>query len=469
MAGAQRQLSTRHALAVPAGLLLGVGALYVPKRVENLAGPATPLTFLLAGLGVLALGVGYAVFLSSPLGDDSAGAYLHVSRTWRSRAVGFLTVWPKPAAYTALLALLATSLAAALPLPLATDTVALALLGLLLLCHLAGPVVVARTGLVLSGLFTLLVVGLTVWGLFAVVPANFDPLFPTPLLRDQPLRSVARGTVVALFGFLGFEAIGAVAGEARDPTETLPRALLVSIAAAGLLTGAMAFVTLGVIPWSRMVFTTAPFVDAVAAAVGVDATRLLGPGVVLGSLAALVAASWAPVYALAGFGELVPPLAHRNRFGTPDVASVLVVGAAGALVAADLVSVGLYVAVPGLLCLYLVHGLTTAFLPWVNPDLYATCTFRPSPRLLTLVGLVGAGLAALLLWRTFTLDPVAVLSYTRVGPAMRGTTAEALIRSPLVSAVPALVGWETVGVLVYVTARDYREAVGATLEPLTRF
>jgi hypothetical protein len=37
------------------------------------------------------------------------------------------------------------------------------------------------------------------------------------------------------------------------------------------------------------------------------------------------------------------------------------------------------------------------------------------------------------------------------------------------SAVPALVGWETLGLLVYVAARDYREEIGAELEPLTRF
>jgi hypothetical protein len=50
-----------------------------------------------------------------------------------------------------------------------------------------------------------------------------------------------------------------------------------------------------------------------------------------------------------------------------------------------------------------------------------------------------------------------------------GTTADALIRAPLASVVPAFVGWETVGVLVYVVARDYRDAAGIELEPLTRF
>jgi amino acid transporter len=468
MSGGRRRLSTLHALAVPLGVLLGAGSLYIPKRVENLSGPATPVTFLLATGGVLAVGVGYAVFLSGPLGDDGAGTYLHVSRTWRSRAVGFLTVWPKPAAYTGLLALLAQYLAGLLALPVATDRLALVMLGLLLVAHLAGPVVVARLGVVLSGVFTLLVVGLVLRSLPAVVPGNFAPLFPTPVLRDTPLVSIGRGTLVALFGFLGFEAVAGLAGEVRAPRETLPRVLLGGVVAGGVLAAAMAFVALGVIPWSRMVFTTAPFVDAAASAVGVDADRLLRPGLLVGALAALVALSWAPIYSLAGLGEVVPPLGRRNRFGTPDLASALVCSGAGALVVTDAVFVGLLLAVPGLLVPYLVHGLTTAVLPRANPDLYTASAFRPSPRLLGVTGVSGAGVAALLLWQTLTLDPVVVLGHTRVGPAVTGATAETLIRPPLESVVPALVGWETLGVLVYVVARDYREERGIELESLTR-
>ena len=468
MTGGHRRLSTRHALAVSLGVLLGAGALYIPKRVENLSGPATPVTFLLATVGALALGVGYAVFLSGALGDEGTGAYLHVSRTWRSRAVGFLVTWPKPAAYTALLALLAQYLATLLPVPVAPDRLALGLLALLLCAHLVGPLVVGRLGVVLSGLFTLLIVVLVLRSLFVVVPANFTPLFPTPLLRDQPVRSLGRGTLVALFGFVGFEAVAALAGVVREPTETLPRVVLGGVVGGGVLAAAMAFVTLGVIPWSRMVFTTAPFVDAAASAVGVEADRLLRPALVLGTLAAFVAFSWAPIYSLAGLGEVVPPLRHRNRFGTPDLASLLVFSGAGALVFADAVFVGLLV-VPGLFVLYLVHGLTTAVLPTANPELYAASAVRPSPRLLALAGLSGAAVAALLCWQALTLDPVVVLGHTHVGPAVTGTTADALIRAPLASVVPAFVGWETVGVLVYVVARDYRDAAGIELEPLTRF
>lgn len=468
MAGGHRRLSTLHALAIPLGVLFGAGALYIPKRVENLAGPATPVTFLLAGAGALALGVGYAVFLSGPLGDDGAGAYLHVSRTWRSRLLGFLAVWPKPAAYTAVVALLAQYLAALLALPVETDRLALAVLGLLFVAHLAGPLVVGRLGAVLSGLFTVLLVGLVLRSLLVVAPGNFDPLFPTPILRDQPLRSLARGTLVALFGFVGFEAVAGVAGEVREPTETLPRVVLGGVVVGGVLAGAMAFVTLGVIPWSRMVFTTAPFVDAAASAVGVAADRLLRPALVLGTLAALVAFSWAPIHSLVGLGEVVPPLGRRNQFGSPDLASLLVFSGAGALVFADAVFVGLFVTVPSLLVLYLVHGLTTAALPTANPDLYAASAFRPSPRLLALAGLSGAGIAALLLWQAFVLDPVVVLGYTRVGPAVTGATADALIRAPLATVVPALVGWEALGVAVYVVARDYREEMDVELEPLSR-
>ncbi|WP_318569487.1 APC family permease [Salinigranum marinum] len=469
MAGRHRRLSMRHALAVVAGALLGVGALYVPDRVENLAGPATPLAFLLAAAGGLALSVGYAVFLSGPLGDSGGGGYLHLSRTWRSRALGFLAIWPKPAAYAALVALLAEYLAGFVPLPAPDGVVALALLGGLLVVHLVGPVAVGRLGLVLSAGFTLFLVVLVAAGLTAVVLGNFFPLLPTPTLRERPVLSVGRATLVALFGFVGFEAIAALAGEVRSPRTTLPRALVSGVAAAGLLATAMAFVTLGVIPWPRLVFAQAPFVDAAASGLGVATALLLPPGIVAGTLAALVTLSWPATRALAGLGEVIPPLAHTNRFGAPDLACVVVFGLAAGLVAADAAFVALYLAVPGLLALYVAHGLTTAALPVVNPELYAASEFRPPPRLLALTGLTGAGLAGLLLWQSLTLDPAVVLGYTRVGPTVAGPAADPLVVDPLRSVVPALVGWETVGVLVYVAARDYREEVGVELEPLTRF
>lgn len=469
MARGHRTLSLPHALAVVFGVLLGVGALYVPERAENLAGPLTPLAFLVATAGGVALSVGYAVFLSGPLGDEGGDAYRHVSRTWRSRALGFLVVWPKPAAYTALVALLVQYLARSLPLPLADDAVALSLLAVLLALHLAGPAVVGRVGLVLSGTFTLALVGLSLLSLPEVVLGNYSPLLPTTTLRERPLLSLGRATLVACFGFVGFEAAAGLAGDVETPRETLPRTFVYGVAGAGLLVTALAFVTLGVIPWTRMVFAQAPFADAAAAGVGVETRVLLRPGVVLAAAAALVALSWAPTRALSGLDEVVPPLGHTNRFGAPDVASALVFGAAAALVAVDAVSLGLFLAVPGLLALYVAHGLTTAALPVVNPDLYAESRFRPSPRVLAVAGLAGAGLAGLLCWQALTLDPVVVLSYTRVGPVVTGPVGDALVRDPLTSTVPALVAWETLGVLVYIAARDYREEQGVELEPLTRF
>jgi amino acid transporter len=469
MIGRHRRLSGWHAVVVTFGALFGVGALYVPDRVENLAGPATPLAFLAATAGALALGVGYAVFLSGPLGDEGGGAYLHLSRTWRSRALGFLLVWPKPAAYAAFLALLARFLAGTLALPVADDTLAVAVLAGLLLVHLAGPVVLGWLGLLLAGGFTLFLVGLSLASLPEVVLGNFSPLLPTSTLRERPLVSLGRATLVAAFGFVGFETVAALAGDVRSPRETLPRVVLLGVAGAGLLVTALTFVTLGVIPWTRMVFAQAPFADAAAAGLGVGVGTVLRPGVVLGALAALVAFSWAPTRALAGLGEVVPPLAHTNRVGTPDVACVVVVAAAAALVLLDAVFVGLFLAVPGLLVLYVAHGLTAAALPVVNPALYAESRLRPAPRLLALSGLVGAGCAAVVLWGALTLDPVVVVGHTRLGPALADSTADRLLRRPIESAIPALVGWETLGVLVYVAARDYREEVGVELEPLTRF
>lgn len=461
------QLGRLSTAAVGVGALLGGGIFFLPKRVENLAGPTTPVAFLLAAGAAISLALGFAVVASSPLGGRSGGVYLTVSRVWESRLAGFLVGWLSLGAYVGLVALLASGLgnilATATPLgpQSATLVVLLGVLGVHLVPRLAGTL-----QLVLTGGLVVALVGLLVPSLFAIVPGNFDPLLPTPALRDDPVGAVWRATLAATLGFLGMEAVTSVADTARDPERTLPRALLTSVAVVGLVTTLGALVVLGTIPWSRLVFAPVPLLDAFEAALGVSVTPFLGGGVTVATAGAVLALVWIPSRLFAGMGDVVPPLAHTNRFGAPDVAVAVVLGGAAALVVADVVEYALFLAPAGLVTVYLVHALTVAALPFVRPALYETCALRPRPAVLVAASVVWSGVLVGVGHVTLQADPIATLWATRHSPALDALSLGRLVQDPLRSVVPALVGWLTAGVALAVVARDYRLSAGLDAEPL---
>jgi amino acid transporter len=502
MGDLHRVLGPAHATAVALGALCGAGVVFVPRRVENLAGPVTPLAFLLATAGALALAVCWAVFLAGPTGDRSGGGYRHLARTWDSERLAFAVVWTKPAAYVGLLALLAAWLGdwlartvgvAGTRLPvlstLAADQWAVGLLALLTGLHLLGARWPARLQLVVTGAFVALLLGMLLPGLPAIVPGNFVPLLPTESLRADPAGAVVDATLVALFGVVGLDVAANLGGETREPRRWLPRVLLGTTLAVGVTVTLVATITLGVIPWTRLVFASVPFADAAASYLRVRADLLATPAILLATGGGLLAFSWAPTRLLYDLGALLPPLARTNRRGAPDVAVLATTLPAAVLVVTDTVHLALYLVLPGLFGLYLCHGLTAAALPRADPEGFVAGTTAGAgrdgdsddgtdstdatgsddgtdsadqallhryPALLVVTGLATAGLSTLSLALVATRDPATTLGWLRVAPALSVLSEGTLVRDPATTVLPATVAWLTVGALVWLTARDYR-------------
>lgn len=463
-----RSLGARHAVAVTLGLPLGAGVFALPHGVENLGGPATPVAYLVGTLGVCAVATGYAVYLSSPLATHDGLLYTAVSRTWGSRRLGFLVAWPAVGAYAAVLAALVSALGRTVGrvTPLSPTVAALAVLAALVAVHALGPAVAARCQLWVTGPLLLGLLAMAVAGLTAVAPGNFVPLFPTPALRTRPLAALGTATVATLFGFVGFEAGTALSPVVRDPRRTAPRALFVGVVVAGFVAVVAAAVTLGVIPWPRLVFATAPFADAAASGLGVETATFLGLGTLLATLGAALATVWLPTRTLRGVAETVPGIDRETPPAVPDPALAVTGSLAGAVVALDAVGPALYLALPGIFVGYGALSLSVAALPYRRPALYRRCRLALPPAALAVVGLLGAFVAAVALARTLALDPAASLGFTRLAPALIVVDEAILVRDPLSTVVPATLLWELVGVAVLAVAADYRADRGVERPPL---
>mmetsp|Transcript_46667 Transcript_46667/g.141392 ORF Transcript_46667/g.141392 Transcript_46667/m.141392 type:complete len:671 (-) Transcript_46667:139-2151(-) len=85
-----------------------------------------------------------------------------------------------------------------------------------------------RESKLITDIFTWTKVGLVIFmaigGLILLDPSNLNPFIP-----PMGFAGVMRGATTSFFGYLGYDGICAVAGEAKDPTINLPRSIMITL------------------------------------------------------------------------------------------------------------------------------------------------------------------------------------------------------------------------------------------------
>src|SRR5215831_3874364 len=107
----RRDLGTIESYAALIGILIGAGIFKVTSQAWAYTGPSVILGYLILVPAILATSIPYAAFLSTPLGREPGGEYLHISRTLGGYRVAFVGAWLKIISYIGAEAFLAISLA----------------------------------------------------------------------------------------------------------------------------------------------------------------------------------------------------------------------------------------------------------------------------------------------------------------------------------------------------------------------
>src|SRR5438309_7815353 len=107
----RRDLGTVESYAALIGILIGAGIFKVTSDAWRLTGPSVILGYAVLMPAILATSIPYAAFVSSPLGREPGGEYLHISRTLGGYAAAFIGAWLKIIAYVGAGAYLASALA----------------------------------------------------------------------------------------------------------------------------------------------------------------------------------------------------------------------------------------------------------------------------------------------------------------------------------------------------------------------
>jgi len=338
-----RQLGLASVTALVIGEVIGVGIFLTPASMARSLGSPLWLLVVWLVMGAMALSGALCYGELAARFPEAGGGYVYLRRAY-GPAVAFLYGWKcllvmDPGITAALAVGLASYAGYMVHLsPAGLKTVAVGAICALAAVSVAG----VRLGAGLMQWLTAFKLGAL--GLIAALAlvlhlgnwSNFVPFVAQRPGADPLPGALAPGLVGAFFAFGGWWEIAKLAGEARDPARTLPRALALGVATVTvvyLLTSAT-FVYL--VPLERVTSGEAFAAQAGEVLFGPAGGRVFAGIVVvavLGSLLALLMALPRVYYAMARDGVFLKAVAAVHpRFGTPARAIVLQAGLASLLV-----------------------------------------------------------------------------------------------------------------------------------------
>ena len=324
----KRRIGLGLLTAYGVGVMVGAGIYVLVGAVVADAGIWAPLSFVLAGLIAAPTALSYAEF-STRL-PEAAGEAAFVGQGFSSQAMALFVGLAVVVAGTVSAGAVLRGGAGYLTAATGVDSaLAIVVMGLMLV---GVAVIGVLESLSLAAVFTaieLVGLALVIWAGGTAEPSA-DWAAPATLPEMSIMAGLGLGAVLAFFAFIGFEDIVNMAEEVSEPTRSLPRAILLSLAITSVIYALVCWAAVRTVSVNALSQSTSPLalVWQVARGTSPDFLSYIAVFAALnGVLAQIVMAS----RVLFGLGKRTPGLAvfrHANpRFGTPILATI-VLGAA---------------------------------------------------------------------------------------------------------------------------------------------
>ena len=446
----RRDLGTLESYATLIGILIGAGIFQVTSQAWALTGPSVILGYLALTPAILATSIPYSAYLSTPLGREPGGEYLHISRTLGGFRLAYVGAWLKIISYIGAGAYLANAMAGYI-IALSGNRIdrfrlPLALTALLIfyLIHVIGIRWFGRFQVLMSALKLLALLVLIVPGLFVLHSENYAPFF------THGPSGFGASLLPLFFAYAGFESIAQTAGEVKDSTRRLPKILLKGITFTALIYVFTSVVSFGVLPGGRLQASSAPMAEVASIYLPAGAAMFVTIGAIAAIMTALNGTIFVPSRLAIMFVEdgLAPRwLGFINKAtATPIRALTLTLICCAILLISGQLALALNVAVFALVVLYFIHSLVFLLLPRLNPSLSSEIKISLSRRLqqaAAIVSLLSMGLMIVIQLR----QDAVVLSTQTLSQRISGQS---------LTSIELIVVWGVIGAGLYQLARRQR-------------
>jgi amino acid transporter len=448
----RRDLGTLESYATVIGILIGAGIFQVTSQAWALTGPSVILGYFILTPAILSTSIPYAAYLSTPLGREPGGEYLHISRTVNGFRLAYVGAWLKIISYIGAGAYLANAMAGYIialsgnRIDARTFKLPLALTALVIFCliHVIGIRWFGRFQVVMSALKCLALLVLIVPGLFVLRSENYTPFF------THGPGGFGASLLPLFFAYAGFESIAQTAGEVKDSTRRLPKILLKGITITALIYMFTSLVSFGVLPGGRLQASSAPMAEVASIYLPAGAAMFVTIGAIAAIMTALNGTIFVPSRLAIMFVE--DGLAPRwlgfinNATATPIRALTLTTICCAILLISGQLSLALNVAVFALVVLYFIHSLVFLFLPRLNPSLASEIRISLSHRVQQAAAIVSL----------LSMSVMIVIQLRQDAAVLTTQTLSQRISGQSLTSVELIVVWGVIGAVLYQLARMQR-------------
>jgi len=450
----RRDLGTIESYAALIGILIGAGIFKVTSQAWSLTGPSVILGYAVLMPAVLATSIPYAAFISTSLGREPGGEYLHISRTFGGYAIAYVGAWLKIVAYIGAGAYLASALAdylieltgRRLSGEFAHQALAVGALLFFYVVHVVGVRWFGRLQVLMCAVLGISIFVLVIPGFFAIHPSNYSPFI------TRGASGLALSLAPIFFSYAGFESLAQTAGETKDSTRRLPMVFLKGVTATGLIFIAMSVVAFGVLPGPKLGASSAPMTEVASVYLPWGPASFVTLGAIMAITTSLNPTLIVPSRLALIFVEdrLAPNWLGfvSSRTATPVVSLTLNLVACLALLLSKQLSLALNIAVFALVLLYCLHSFAFLMLPRWNPKLYREISLNLPVWLLFASAIISVLSMGVL---------IAVQVVQDVRTLMTQSLIERIAQHSLTSLELAVV-WSAFAVTLYVVARLMRSS-----------
>lgn len=310
--------------AIVVGTVIGSGIFLLPITLAPL-GLNAPIAWVVSGIGALCI----AFALSRIVRPEGGGLQSYVEAELGATA-GFIVTFALWVSCWTAMASTAVAAAAALSwiVPRLSDPWSVAMIAIATTIIVTG---VNLRGVRAAGGFAVVTVALRILPLLAVIvavltmKAHHQPLArlaPTPVTTDN----LATAVTLTLFAIIGFETGTAPVGKVRNPTRTIPLALMAGTSFCVLLYLLSSTSVSLILSTEATARSLSPFADALKANWGETAARLAAVGVAIAAIGGLnsnLLCGGELGYSMGLRGDLPSLLGRANQNNTPVLSLLL--------------------------------------------------------------------------------------------------------------------------------------------------
>jgi len=331
----KRQLSLFQTIMLGTAGALGSGIFVLTGLAAEVAGPATVLAVLVAGLLSFSIALNYSELAT--VYPETGGAMTYVREAWGKGLLSFLIGSMDSISSTFYTALSAVGFAYSLSVFIPSLPIIPAAIAVILVFTVLNILGVTRVGnlQMVMGAALLFAFGVFIFaGLLSPAGFRFTTLFPQGQVFTGagffPNLGIMLITIALIYAaYVGFEVIADDAEEVKNPNKNIPTAILISLSLITLIYMLTVLVTLGTLPWQSVAGSPTALSDAVRVFLpGIGVTIIAMAGIVgaITSINSSMLSATRETFTLGRDSAWPAALSRLNRVRVPFLAILMVGG-----------------------------------------------------------------------------------------------------------------------------------------------